>query len=172
MACALTQGYSLDCNDSFGGVKELYFASKADITVAVTAGITTAITKATGKKFWKYQLVHQTAEITEVKTPKREEGTSLVVQTIKFPINKMSVSLRNELEILCQAVLVVVAVDNNGIPWLYGNEFGLTITESAGKTGVKLGDRNGYEITLVGEDKVLAVKVDSTSFAALETAGS
>jgi len=171
MACALTQNYSLDCNDSFGGVKELYFAAKADITVAVTSGITTTITKAVGKKFWKYELIHQTAEVSETKTPSRENGTSMVAQSIKFPINKMSVSLRNELENFCQATLLCVVVDNNGTPWLYGNDFGLTTTEVAGKTGVKLGDRNGYEITLVGEEKVLAVKVDATSFAALGTVG-
>lgn len=172
MACALTQGYSLDCNDSFGGIKELYFAAKADITVAVTAGITTTITKATGKKFWKYQLIHQSAEVTESKVGSREMGTNPVTQTIKFPINKMSVSLRNELELVFQNTLLCVAVDNNGTPWLYGNDFGLTATQLDAKTGVKLGDRNGYEVTLVGEEKVLAVKVDSTSFAALETAGS
>lgn len=172
MACALTQGYTLDCLDSSGGVKELYFIEKANATVSVTSGVTTTITKAIGKKFWKYELIHQSAEVTETKTGNRENGTNMVTQTIKFPINKLSVSLRNELELLFQNVLLCVAVDNNGTPWLYGNDFGLTATQADAKTGVKLGDRNGYEITLVGEEKVFAVKVDATSFAALTTVGS
>jgi len=138
MACALTQGYSLDCNDSSGGVKELYFIEKANATVAVTAGITTGITKATGKRFWKYQLIHQTAEVTESKVGSRENGTNMVTQTIKFPINKMSVSLRNELELAFQNLLYCIWVDNNGTPWLAGLEFGLILTQLDAKTGVKL----------------------------------
>lgn len=171
MPCVLTQNYSLDCNDSFGGVKELWFIEKANVTIAATAGITTTITKAVGKKFWKYELIHQTADVTESKAGSRENGTNMVTQTIKFPINKMSVSLRNELELLFQNLLVAVAVDNNGTPWIYGVDFGMKATQADAKTGIKLGDRNGYEITLVGEEKVFALKVDNTSYAALATVG-
>jgi hypothetical protein len=79
--------------------------------------------------------------------------------------------LRNELELLFQNLLVAVAVDNNGTPWIYGVDFGLKATQADAKTGIKLGDRNGYEVTLVGEEKVFALKVDNTSYAALATVG-
>jgi hypothetical protein len=31
MACALTQSYTLDCKDSIGGLKEVYFAAVEDV---------------------------------------------------------------------------------------------------------------------------------------------
>lgn len=172
MACALTQGYTLDCADSYGGIKEIYLASVDDVTVAITAGVTTTVTKATGKRFYKYALTHQTSEVTESKTTNRETGGSSVAQTIKIIINKLSVSVRNELELVGKNRLYVVAVDNNGTGWLYGYNTGLIMTVADAKSGVKLADRNGYEITFAGDVKELAVKVDSTSLAALETAGS
>lgn len=50
MPCALTQGYSLDCRDSLGGITEVYFIEKANITItAPTSGSISAITKVAGK---------------------------------------------------------------------------------------------------------------------------
>ena len=58
MACALTQGYVLDCKDSLGGITEVLFIAKQDVTATTEAsGVITAITKAAGKRFYKYELV-------------------------------------------------------------------------------------------------------------------
>ena len=57
MSCALTSGYSLDCKDSSGGITEVYFIEKANVSsVATASGVVTALTKAAGKRFWKYEL--------------------------------------------------------------------------------------------------------------------
>ena len=37
MACALTQGYSLDCRDSLGGITEVYFIEKGNISAITVA---------------------------------------------------------------------------------------------------------------------------------------
>jgi len=173
MSCALTQGYTLDCSDSYGGVKELHFI-EFDNVVSITesAGVVTAITKATGKAFKKYQLIHQTADTEETATVSRENGTVEIKQSVKFPINKLSVSLRNELMLLIQNRLVCVAVDNNGTGWILGREFGLNVATVGAKSGIKLGERNGYEIALDGSEKVLAWKVDSSTISALQAVGS
>lgn len=63
MACALTQGYNLDCRDSYGGVKEIYIAETSSVTaITASAGVITAIDKTGTKVFYKYNLVAHTAK--------------------------------------------------------------------------------------------------------------
>ena len=38
MACALTQGYSLDCKDSLGGITEVYFMAFQDVASYTVSG--------------------------------------------------------------------------------------------------------------------------------------
>jgi hypothetical protein len=172
MACALTQGYLRDCADSYGGVNTIYVMEFDNATaITASAGVVTAITKATGKLFRKYELIAHTAEGDEAMTHSREMGTNEVKQTLKFPINKMTVAVRNELMLLRQQRLLFVFIDENGLGWLYGKDYGLTMATTAAKTGVKLADRNGYELVFEGEEKELAYNVDSTTITSLTVAG-
>jgi len=177
MACAYTQDYVRSCEDSYGGVNVVYLMEYDNLaagqsSIAVTAGVVTGITKATGKKFRKYELVAHTAEGNEDMAHSREMGTTEVKQSLKFPINKMTVAVRNELMIGRQIRHLIVFVDENGSGWLYGYDYGLTMSTVGAKTGVKLADRNGYEIAFEGEEKALALNVDSTTLGTLQTAGS
>jgi hypothetical protein len=170
MPCALSQGYNLDCRLSYGGVKEIYLIEFENVTsFAQTAGVVTAITKASTKTFKKYNLIAHTAEGDEALTASREMGTLSNKQTIKFPINKMTVSVRNELFLLAQNRLIFVFVDENGTNWMYGSDYGLTLTTSANKTGKLLADRNGYELVFEGDEKTLAYEVNAGTLATLLT---
>lgn len=173
MACALTQGYNLDCRNSSGGVSAVYVMEKANATtVTITAGVVTAITKATTKRFYKYNLIAHTAEAEDAYTSSRENGTNMSKQSIKFPINKMTVAVRNEILLLAQNVLLMVIVDENGTGWLYGADYGMMLATAGGKTGKALADRNGYELAFESDEKYLAPTVDSATLSALETPGS
>lgn len=172
MACAFTQGYTRDCADSYGGVNTIYVMEYDNATnITASAGVVTGITKATGKVFRKYELVAHTAEGDEAMTHSREMGTNENKQTLKFPINKMTVAVRNELMLMRQQRMLFVLIDENGLGWLYGKDYGLTLATAAAKTGVKLADRNGYELVFEGEEKELAYNVDSSTIATLQTAG-
>lgn len=172
MSCALTQGYNLDCRDSYGGVKEFYIIETANISaIATTAGVITAFTKATGKAFYKYNLIAHTAEADQEGAASRENGTFIVKQTIKFPINKMTVSVRNEILLLAQARLYIVVVDNNGIGWFFGEGNGMMLAPTSAKMGKALGDRNGFELSFESDEKVYAQQLHATPLAALLTAG-
>lgn len=172
MSCALTQGYNLDCRNSVGGVKEVHIIEFENVTVSVTAGVTTTVTKATGKAFFKYSLIKQTGSSDETLAGNEENGTVFVTQSVKFPTNKMQPSVRNEISLLAQNRLVIVVVDQNGTGWLFGLHNGMLLKTLKTQTGVKMGDRNGYEFDFEGFEPELAVKVDSVSLAALQTAGS
>jgi hypothetical protein len=171
MACVLTQGYNLDCRDSYGGVKEIYIAETSSITaITASAGVITAIDKTGTKVFFKYNLVAHTAEADQELTPSRENGTLMVKQSIKFPINKMTVAVRNELLLLAQNRLNIVVVDNNGIGWLFGEGNGMMLAPSTAKAGKLLGDRNGFELSFESDEKTLAQQVDAATLLTLTTA--
>lgn len=172
MACALTQGYNLDCKDNFGGVKVVYIMEyEAATTITQLLGVVTSITKATTKKFYKYNLVAHTGEGDEAIAVSRENGTVTNKQMVKFPINKMSVSVRNEILLLSQNRLLIVVVDENGTGWLYGKDYGMVPATITAKTGKALADRNGYELAFESDEKYLAPSVDSATLLTLETAG-
>jgi hypothetical protein len=172
MSCNLTQGFNLDCQNGFGGAKEVYVMEFANATtITPTAGIITVLTKATGKKFWKYNLIAQTGEAEEAFTRNRENGTQMSKQTVKFPINKMTTSVRNELLLLAQNFLLIVVVDRNGTGWLYGYDNGMMLETTGAKTGRSLTDRNGYELVFTSDEKTLAYALDPAVLAALETVG-
>lgn len=171
MACALTQGYNLDCRDSYGGVKEVYIAERASVaSITAASGVITAIDKEGTKVFYKYNLIAHTAEADQEATPSRENGTLTIKQTVKFPINKMTVSVRNELLLLAQNRLYIVVVDNNGTGWLFGEGNGMMLAPTTAKTGRLLGDRNGYELTFESDEKVFAQEVNSATLLTLTVA--
>jgi len=170
MPCALTQGYNLDCRLNYGGVKDIYLIEYDNVaSITQSAGVVTAITKVATKVFRKYALIAHTAESDEAITASREMGTLSNKQTIKFPINKMTVSVRNELFLLAQNRLMFVFVDENGTNWLYGGDYGLTLTTASAKTGKVLADRNGYELVFEGDEKNLAYEVNAATLATLLT---
>ena len=76
MSCALTQNYVIDCKDSQGGLEAVWFIPYNDVTsVTEASGVVTAIAKAAGKQFYKYQLVKNTASFTENIQGNIENGT-------------------------------------------------------------------------------------------------
>lgn len=170
MPCNLTQGYNLDCRFNFGGVKEIYVIEFENVSaITEVAGVVTVITKVATKTFKKYNLIAHTAEADEAFAGSREMGTLSNKQTIKFPINKMTTAVRNELMLLAQNRLIFVYVDENGTGWMYGREYGLMADTFAAKTGKVLADRNGYELSFSGDEKNLAYEVNATALGTLTT---
>lgn len=168
MSCALTQGYTLDCKDSLGGLKSIYLIAHADVTAITEAsGVVSAITKAVGKHFYKYELVRNTSAFTENITASVENGTVFYAQELTIVLNKLQVNTRNEILLLAKNVLLCVAEDANGKYWLLGRLQGLDITAGSSATGTAQGDRNGYSLTFSGGEKELAPEVSSSIISGL-----
>lgn len=172
MACALTQDYSFGCDVGSGGLKELYLIELENVsTVTESSGTLTAITKVTGKIFRKYQLVQETATAEETITGNLQNGTLFYAQRVVVVINKQNVAMRNEILLLAKNRLAIVTVDNNDTYRLYGWDQGLRLNEGSAATGTAWGDRNGYTLTFSGNQRELALFVDSTTLATLQTPG-
>jgi hypothetical protein len=172
MACALTQGFSLDCIDANGGIKEVYFTELNSIaSITEASGVVTAITKATGKRFYKYQLPKETAGFSDTWTVSPDNYTSFSAQTLNIILIRLSANKRNEIMLLGRNFLVAVVVDNMGTAWLLGRTLGITMTSGKGEGGVKLGDRNGYTLDFAGSEPEMAPTVTTALLTGLETPG-
>ena len=168
MACALTQGYTLDCKDSLGGIKALWLIAHANVSsVTEASGIVSAITKASGKVFYKYELVKNTGALTETITASVENGTVFYAQELSVVLNKLQANTRNEILLLAKNTLMAVVQDANDKYWLLGRYTGLDVTGGTAATGTAQGDRNGYTLTFTGGEKELAPEVSSSIIAGL-----
>lgn len=131
------------------------------------SGVVTAITKAAGKKFYKYNLVKQTAMMEDTLTVSEENGTVYSEQKLSIILNKLQANTRNEILLLAQNLLVAVVADRNGKFFILGIKNGLSMTTGKGETGTKMGDRNGYTLEFTGAEPELAQEVSSGIIAGL-----
>lgn len=171
MACALTQGYTLDCRDSLGGITEVYFIESGNVSsITEASGVVTAIVKGSGKVFRKYELVPGTSALTENINGNVQNGTVFYAQELSIVLNKLQANTRNEILLLAQNNLKVVVGDNNGKYWYLGKVHSLQLTGGSGATGTAQGDRSGYTLTFTGSEGALAPEVSSGIIAGLTSA--
>lgn len=152
MACALTQGFVLDCKESVGGIKSVRFVEFDNVaSIAYAAGVAT-LTMVASKKFWKYAQVRETSSFTETITANVQNGTIFYSQELTVILNKLAAATRNEILLLAKNRLMAIVEDMNGSYWLLGAKNGLDITGGNSATGTASGDRNGYTLTFVAQE--------------------
>jgi hypothetical protein len=147
MACALTQGFVLDCKESLGGVKSVRFVEFDNASMTYSPAGVATITMDAGKKFWLYSQVRETSSLTETITANVQNGTIFYQQEVVIVLNKLAAATRNEILLLAKNRLLAIVEDMNGNFWLLGAKNGLDITSGNSATGTASGDRNGYTLT-------------------------
>ena len=168
MSCALTQGYTLDCRDNVGGVKEVYITELVNMnTPTITSGTVTSITMHTGTQFWKYQLEKETSSLVEHIITNDANGTVHYEQALDFSIRKLQANWRNEIRLLAQNRLAIIVLDRNGKYWLCGMNNGAELQNSDTLTGKGMGDFNGYQLKFLGKEEQPMPQVVLSSFDAL-----
>jgi hypothetical protein len=172
MACAITAGYTIDCRDSVGGIDAVYFGEFANMTITDASGTVTGITKAVGKKFWKFEVpTKSSANATSNPVGSTENGTLFFEQSIDFPVNKRDATTRNIITALAKNKVVVVTKDKDGVYRMYGKGYGMYLGSSTGQTGAAPGDANGYVLKFEGSEKEDFFVVTDALGLALETVG-
>jgi hypothetical protein len=171
-ACAIQAGYTIDCRESIGGLQAVFIAEFGHITsVAEVSGLVTGITKATGKKFFKFEIPRAVANATSNGTGSEENGSFFFTHQVVFPINKRDSTTANIIRVLAKNKCIVVTLDMDGNYRMYGKGNGLFVSTVDSGSGTAAGDRQGYNITLTGIEKDEMLQVNSTTGLALETAG-
>jgi hypothetical protein len=167
MACSLTTGFQIGCNDSSGGVVEFIVGNFGDLG-AVTQNASGMVTAIGGSAFaYTYEAEKATSTVNEGIMVNRENGTVYYEQTAAYILNKASQDKRNEIKLLAQALLTVIVKDKNGKYWLMGQGAGVRLDASSAAWGTAMADRNGYTINFKAEETEPMPEVDSTIIAAL-----
>lgn len=176
--CALTQGFVLDCRNGVGGLKEVYVIELGNVSaITESSGTVTAVTKVTGKRFWKYSLVRETSNATENIVGNVQNGTIYYDQNLQIIINQRQASIRNEILLLAQNFVMIIGVENQvnsagqNRAFLYGRTQGLQLVTGTSETGTAWADRNGYSLPFEGKEVQLAPEVAFSVLASLETPG-
>ena len=73
MACNLTQGFTLDCKDSVGGIKSIHVIDWAASTFEVSGGEVTGVT--TGITAYTYELPKGIGSMTTTTNVSQDNGT-------------------------------------------------------------------------------------------------
>lgn len=151
MSCAITEGFTLDCRDSVGGIQAVYIIAKGSVTSYTTAsGTVSAITKS--GVFYKYELEEENSMAQSVATGNRQNGTVFFAQELTAIFQKLTYQTRDKLTTLHKNRLVIVVKDNNDKFWVMGKDRGLMTTTSTGATGTAMGDLNGYTVVFAGNE--------------------
>ena len=165
MACSnLTAGFTLDCNDSNGGIDKIFIANGSVDSITESAGLISAITVAgaalTPSDFFEFEVPRQTSSFTETINVSQENGTVFYDQALTMIFNKMEASKRDQILLMAQATdMVVVFKDNNGKYFSVGVERGAYMSAGSSLSGTAYGDRNGYELTISGMEEAPSFEV-------------
>ena len=168
MACSnLTAGFTLDCNDSNGGIDKIFIANGPVASITESAGIVTAINDANGAlapaDFFEFEVPRQTSSFAETVAVSQENGTVTYDQALTMVFNKMDAAKRNQILLMAEATsMIVVFKDANGKYFSVGLERGAYMSAGSATSGTAYADRNGYEITLSGMEASPSYEITST----------
>ena len=162
--CAQTlSGLQLGCLNSTGGVKNIWICSYADFGTYVINSEDTMITSLTmtgQKKFYKYDVVAQTASMNATKTMDPINGVAYVATELTISFKKMGAENRKELSELTKAPVVCIVEDNNKMKWVCGIDGAMTATAGTGNTGTAMTDANEFSVTLTDNSPEYAYPLD------------
>jgi len=172
-----TADTAYSCDElSTGGLKTVYICDKADLDAngdfTVSAGAVT-VNSATGLVTDGVSLValgfnnkDGFSNFTDVKTV-NADGSASAVPTIQIEFIRMGSTLRNTLETIAKpgAELVAFVETAAGTYHMVGYDFGLYAGTVDGASGVARTDKNRYQLTLVGDENVLAYTLDASNWA-------
>jgi hypothetical protein len=164
MACELSTGFTLDCKDGIGGIKQIVLLDQNLVTGITLDGaeIITAIAGPTDADLYTYELPTQTGSFEETINFNRDAGTIFYTQTVNVMLQKLSSAKRLELQNVATARVIVFVNDTNNNWWAVGYEYGADISTGTAATGTALGDMNGYTIAFTHEAAKRAYKLSGT----------
>ena len=169
MSCNVTlTGIGYSCEANLAGVKAVYIADWNDVsTYTVSNNNITAITMASGKKFYEYVFNKNTAGLTSTMTKDETNGYKYYTNELTGNINKLDTTKHIEIDELMSGQLAAIVNDKNGMYWFLGQDTYATGTAATAQTGDAPDAGNYYNITITDESKVLPYSIDSSIIAGI-----
>jgi len=171
MACELANGRLEVCKDAVGGIDAIYFVNFGDYAYPTDITQTDDVIDAVANvaSLYKYEL-KGTNSFEQNVTSSRENGTTFVEQTLSVVLKKQDATTHKSVKLLAYGRPHVIVKNRNNQFFLAGLEHGMELTTAAVANGTAMGDLNGYTLTFVGTEKVLANIIDVATEAELITA--
>ena len=167
MSCTQTiNGLARSCDLNTGGLKKVYIGPWDEgKTVTVTSGaISTYTATASFANYKAFNFRPGAASFTSTSTIDATSGTFSVQTQLVMNFGKMDATKRTEIMALLQGQVQVIAVDNNGVAWLLGNESPvLAVGSQNAQSGAAKTEANQYSITLQDESQGLPLPFTSSS---------
>ncbi len=165
--CGTIAGISRACRDNAGGVRKFYIATVADFNDVSFdedgAGTITGFTGTESLSAYTYSTNKNSSNFVENYQSSVENGTVGYEQVATLVFSKMEAAKRNQVLLLAQSDIIIIAEDRNGKYWLLGETEGVTLSGGNSQSGVALSDLNGYNLTFTGMEPSPAQEVSVTA---------
>lgn len=154
----LTSGICRGCRDNVGGIKAFYAANIQDVNgITFTNGIVTAIDCDT---WYFFEPNKYSSNWSDTENVSIENGTNYYEQSMNVLFGKYEQAVRDTLEELASAEMIIVVKDSNNKMWLLGDkDNGMILTAGNSNSGTAYGDFNGVNLTFSRFCKTPAVEV-------------
>lgn len=171
MSCDLANGRLEVCKDAVGGIDAVYFVNYNDYTGITYDGVNTDVIDSVAgvSSLYKYEL-KGTNSFEQVVNSSRENGTTFVEQTLTMTLKKQDATTHKSVKLLAYGRPHVIIRNRNNQFFFAGLEHGMELTTANVSNGTAMGDLNGYTLTFVGQEQLLANLIDVSTESALATA--
>ena len=153
MACTfIDDGRALNCKDSVGGLKAVYFAEfdeANNIGWEKNTSDDTIDDITTSGTVFKYDLKGNST-FEQTITASRENGTVFYEQVLNLTLPKLSQVDNKAIRLLAASNPQVIVEDYNGNLFLVGRQHGADVSGGTIVTGGAMGDMSGYTLTFSG----------------------
>ena len=167
MSCTITTGRARGCRNSSGGVLEFVIGNHpgvADYFDVDEDNVITGITSFTGYTFVPTKNSSSWTEEIQVSL---ENGSVGFSQSATMTFTRSDSALRNQVLLLAQANVLVIARERSGRYFLLGATEGCEISAGNGGSGTNLTDLNGQNLVFTAMENAPAYEVSASIIAGL-----
>ena len=156
--CPLTQGFSYECDDASGGIKQgsILISAWQNVTAnTIVAGEITVLTQEVATSFYRYEVKKNIANAVSTETHDPILGTSYIETVMAFTLNKLSNTKNVELKLLTSNPVIVIYQDLNDIYHCIGLDNGAEKMggTNGSMTGANFAEQNGYQLAFTSQEK-------------------
>ena len=163
MSCEALISIVKPCDNNTGGIRTVWIAPQADVTLTEPTSGTWIITTITSisPDCAVFAINRNTGNYTEDTAQDLLTGNQLVTQTITLMFNRRDKDKSEAIHVLGagQQYLAVFIEDANGLYWYFEN---VQLTATGEGSGTARADGSKYSVTLVAESDHLAYEVTDT----------
>jgi len=173
MSCDIGNGVAEPCKTAVGGLDAIYIINYGDYSypsdITFDGTYPDMIDDINGvANVYKFELKGANSFEQSI-TSSRDNGTTFVEQTLTVNLKQQSAVKHKLVKLLSYGRPHIIVRTRSNQYFLAGLERGMDLTTGVVSNGTNLGDMNGYTLTFVGNENILANMLDCSTEAGLVT---